>query len=102
MINKINFTGTVFQAGSVKHLSKSNEIKKIQNYANAAGVDVFLLQRDYYVGGAGKYDAILVKTDKSTGQNAFAEKEFDFVKCPNPKFNEGEVEYMPKLRELYV
>ncbi len=34
--------------------------------------------RDYYMNGAGIYEAFLVKEDKHTGQNLVVEKTFNF------------------------
>lgn len=102
MIKNVSFSGEVFQAGSVKHLSKPKEIKSIQNYANKKDCDVVILSRDYYAGNDGLYNTILVKTDKTTGQNMFAEETFDFVKNPRSGVTENNPEYMHQLRDLYV
>ncbi len=79
-MNGINFKGQVFLAGSTKNLSPKNEVKEIQKFATKNDCDVMVYNRDYYINGAGIYQAFLVKEDKHTGQNLVVEKTFNFQK----------------------
>lgn len=80
MINSINFTGSVFLAGSTKHLSPKNEVKRLQRYADKKACDIVVYERDSYIGGTGVYSALLVKEDDHTGSNTFAKRTFDMKK----------------------
>ncbi len=102
MIGNVSFSGKVLQAGSVAKLSRPSEIRKIQKFSNRNDCDVILTDRDYYIDGTGVYKSILVKEDKLTGKNLFAEKTFDFAINPKAGNIPIKPEYMPSLRELYV
>jgi len=102
MVGNVSFSGKVLQAGSVAKLSRPSEINKIQKFSNRNNCDVVLIDRDYYIDGTGVYKSILVKEDKKTGKNTFAEKTFDFAVNPKTGSIPLETEYMPSLRELYV
>ncbi len=80
MINNINFTGSVFLAGSTKKLSPKKEVKRLQRYADKKDYDVVVYGRDYYAGGTGVYNTLLVKEDAHTGNNMFAKRTFDMKK----------------------
>ena len=79
-MNGINFKGQVFLAGSTKNLSPKKEVKEIKKFATKNDCDVVVYDRDYYINGAGIYQAFLVKEDKQTGKNIVIGKTFNFQK----------------------
>ena len=67
-----------FLQAAQKNLSPKNEVKEIKKFAEKNDCDVMVYNRDYYMNGAGIYEAFLVKEDKHTGQNLVVEKTFNF------------------------
>ena len=78
MIKNVSFSGRLFLAGSIPHLAKKSEVNELKKIAKGCEYDVVVLNRDYYVDGTGKYDALLVREDKTTGKNILLPKIFDF------------------------
>ena len=79
MISNVSFSGNVFLTGHTNINPNKNEVGVIKNYADSNKCDVVVLNRDYYFGGTGVYDTIVVKQDSTTGNNLLYKKVFDFM-----------------------